>query len=180
MAKQLSGQIREVVNLSICSQEVEGKFLGRLEGGRLTESEDDESHFCVFFLPFDPDTGRVFIGHHKKSGLWLSPGGHIDEGELLSDTLRREVREELGVKEFDPSTIGSPFLLTITKIDNPPQVCREHFDIWYLMKTDGSGFNVDGREYHETEWFTLDEAMELAVQPNLGLALKVLKEEPAS
>lgn len=33
-------------------------------------------------------------------------GGHIDYGENPSDALRREVREELGIEDFTPVSMG--------------------------------------------------------------------------
>lgn len=34
-------------------------------------------------------------------GLWSLPGGHVEEGESLRDTARREVAEEIGVSLRD-------------------------------------------------------------------------------
>jgi 8-oxo-dGTP pyrophosphatase MutT (NUDIX family) len=130
------------------------------EGGALTRDDGGFYHFCVYFLPFNPKTKQVFIVHHKKSGLWLSPGGHIDKGELLLGTLNREIKEELGVANFFPK-LPKPFLITTTPINNPIQPCREHLDIWFLLKTDGSNFSVDPKEFHSTKWIGLAEAKQV-------------------
>ena len=41
--------------------------------------------------------GRVLLHRHRKLGLWLPPGGHIDPGELPDDATIRETLEETGV-----------------------------------------------------------------------------------
>jgi 8-oxo-dGTP pyrophosphatase MutT (NUDIX family) len=138
--------------------EVSKRYLERLkENDKLTRDENNKTHFCVYFLPYNPKTKQVFIVHHKKSGLWLSPGGHIDREELLLGTLNREIKEELGVADFFPE-LPKLFLISITPIDNTTQPCKEHFDIWFLLKTDGLNFNVDQHEFHNTKWMTLIEA----------------------
>lgn len=162
--KTLSEQIKEMLRLPICSEAVRNHWLKRLEEGRFTRDEYDKSHFCVYFLPYNTATKKVFIVHHKKSGLWLSPGGHIDKGETLMQTLNREIEEELGVKNKVKNEI-QPFLLTITPISNPVQPCKEHLDVWYRISTDGSGFSVDPKEFHEIRWVTLDEARQLVTDP---------------
>ncbi len=130
-------------------------------------SFDDIQSIIPYFLPYNQKTKQIFIVHHKKSGLWLFPGGHIDKDELLMKTLNREIDEELGVKNKIKGEI-KPFLLTITHINNSTQPCKEHLDIWYRFQTDGNDFNVDPREFHQTKWVSIPEAKKLVTDtPNL-------------
>jgi len=173
----LHDQIKAIINPAICNQEIADYYLKRLEKGELTRDDHNPSHFCCYFLPYNPDTKQVFIVHHKKSGLWIAPGGHIDKDEGLLQTLNREIGEELGVQNKIKEEI-KPFLLTITPIDdrgdNYP--CKEHLDIWYRFQTDGKEFNVDPREFHETRWMSVAEARELITDaPNLE-AMKKMEE----
>ena len=155
--------------------EVAEEFLGRAEEGSLTRDENDETHFCVYFVPFNPNTKEVFIVEHKKAKKWLFPGGHIDKGETLLDTLNREISEELGVPSYFP-TLENPFFLSVTHIEkNPIRPCRIHYDIWYLMKTDGANFQVDPTEFHSTKWVGISEARKLVVEPNTIQALSILE-----
>ncbi len=39
----------------------------------------------------------VLLIHHKKLGLWLPPGGHIEKDEVPDDALTREFKEELNL-----------------------------------------------------------------------------------
>ena len=174
LKSELYGQIFSITNMAICKNDgVYNAFLERLEKGMLTRDEDSKAHFCAYFLPFNPENKKFFIVHHKKSGLWLSPGGHIDAGETLLEALNREIKEELGLECFfkEPQT---PFLLTVTPINHPTQPCKEHFDIWYSVPTDGGGFNIDPREFHNTQWMTIGEAKEIVTDPANLDALKII------
>lgn len=145
----------------------------RVAQGNLTRDEDPVSHFCAYFLPYNSETKQVMFGHHKKSGKWISPGGHIDKGELLLETLNREIDEELGVRDFFTEK-PEPFLLTITNIDRDPRLCKKHFDVWHLMETDGNNFNIDMTEYYDVKWLTIPEAQELTNDEANQAALKVV------
>lgn len=175
MSNILSEQIRIVINPLICNRQVCNYWSERLNQGLLTRDENERSHFCIYFLPYNPATRQVFIAHHKKSGLWISPGGHIDKGEILMQALSREIEEELGVRGKIKEEV-KPFLLTITPINREGHFCKEHFDIWYLIPTDGSEFNIDPREFHETRWMTVAEARRLVTDPPNIEALDKIEE----
>ncbi|MDD4990072.1 MAG: NUDIX domain-containing protein [Candidatus Pacebacteria bacterium] len=167
--------IEKTINREICdSEETYREFQQRIKEGSLTRDENPLTHFGTFFLPFNPKTQQLFLVHHKKSGLWIAPGGHVDKGEVLWQTLNREICEELGVKGHFQEP-PNPFLLTITRIDNSTQPCKTHYDVWYLMDTDGDNFNVDPKEFHDTKWLTLKEAQKIVTAPTNITALNFLE-----
>lgn len=160
LAKDLLGFLNKLP-----ADKMVARYKERIEQGGLTIQEDPESHFCLYFAPYDPKTKTIFIGHHKKSGLWLFNGGHIDEGETARETLVREIGEEWGLNGNDFKAEISP-LLTITRIDNPTkQTCKEHFDIWIFIPVDKDSFSPQAEclaeEFYETGWKSIHEAKEL-------------------
>jgi NAD+ diphosphatase len=46
--------------------------------------------------------GKILLGHrhYKEISMWVCPGGRSEAGESLEETLRREVREEIGVNDL--------------------------------------------------------------------------------
>ena len=141
------------------------KFLERIREREFTKDEDSRSHLCAYFAAYDSKARKVFIGHHKKSGLWLFNGGHIDEGETMEQTLAREIGEEWGLDAND-FEINRPAMLSITEIHNPEkQPCNWHFDIWNFLDVDKNTFKPDEKkvleEFYEFGWKNLKEAREL-------------------
>ncbi len=90
------------------------------------------------------------------------------------EALNREINEELGVKEFYREE-QSPFLLTITPIESRVQPCKVHYDVWHLMPTDGSDFNIDPTEFHDTKWLTIDEARRIVTDEQNLKALEAVE-----
>ncbi|MCK9378788.1 MAG: NUDIX domain-containing protein [Candidatus Moranbacteria bacterium] len=138
-----------------------------------------KSHFCAYFAAYDPKAKQVFVGHHKKSGLWLFNGGHIDEGETMSEILVREIGEEWGLDGND-FEIKPPAFLIITEIDNPTkQPCNFHYDLWCFVSVDKNNFNPDKskllEEFHEAGWKSLDEARSLIKEKNTLLAIEFVE-----
>ena len=171
---ELTDEIKDIVSTAEGTPEVKERYTKRLESGKLTRIEDDVSHFCAYFFPYDTTTKRVFIVAHKKSGLWLSPGGHIEPGEALFATLTREIQEELGIVNPLPKD-SKPLLLSVTDIKHDTRACKVHFDMWYFLPTDGSDFHIDSDEFHETRWVLIDEARNLLEDENNLEALEFIE-----
>lgn len=52
-------------------------------------------HFTVaVFVVWE---GKVLLHRHRKLGMWLPPGGHIEKDELPDEAAVREVMEETGI-----------------------------------------------------------------------------------
>ncbi len=173
-----SREILNIVATTPGTSLVKQQFRTRLKAGRLTRDENSCSHFCVYFAGYDKVAHRVFIGHHKKSGLWLFNGGHIDRGDNITSAMLREIHEEWG----DHSTISpqlAPLLLTITEIENPTkQPCKIHFDIWFFISLDKSSFTPHAhlleKEFFDWGWKTHNEAKALIRNKETNKALSAI------
>ena len=115
-------------------------------------------HLVVYFIPVDLASGCLLLGDHRKSGLWLPPGGHVEDGESPHQALSREAEEELGITaEFHPELGGDrPFFLTVT----PTNSASSHLDVdlWFVLRVDHAArLRPDAREFAGVRWFDLDE-----------------------
>jgi len=63
------------------------------------------NHFTATGIVFNQKREILMI-HHNKLQVWLPPGGHIDENELPTDAVLREVFEETGMREMEFTTIS--------------------------------------------------------------------------
>lgn len=73
-----------------------------------------ERHFTV--TAFVSQRGGTLLHWHRKVGLWLPPGGHIEPGEDPVEAALREVIEETGMAvEIAPT--AAPFAY-----GDPPQL----------------------------------------------------------
>ncbi len=99
---------------------------------RLEKPATPPKHLVVYFVLIDPSTHELLLADHKRSRLWLPPGGHVEFNEHPKDTVLREAQEELGL---DVSFLQEePFFVTVTDI--PGEERERHTDVtlWYLIE----------------------------------------------
>lgn len=115
---ELENILNDVAETASSDGDTRIDFKKRIKEGSFSKDENKFSHFCVYFAAYDPAKKLVFIGHHKKSGLWLFNGGHLDKNETPWQAMKREIREEWGMNmEVDNF---APSMLAVTDIASNP------------------------------------------------------------
>lgn len=122
-----------------------------------TKKEGNPHHYCTFFLPYDREAGKIYLGHHIKADDWIPPGGHIEPGETPQDAAIREMEEELGLKIT--GDMLEPFDLSVKPINRPDRGCLTHYDVWHLVHLKVQEFEYLVHEYHDAGWFTIPEGL---------------------
>jgi 8-oxo-dGTP pyrophosphatase MutT (NUDIX family) len=167
---ELEKILNDIVQTIDSDENIRIDFKRRIAQGSFSKDENKFSHFCVYFAAYDPAKHLVFIGHHRKSGLWLFNGGHMDKNETPWQSLKREIKEEWGI-DMEIANLA-PALLTVTNIINNPakRSCKTHYDIWFFILLESKKFTPDNNlllnEFYEIGWKTLSEARSLAKDPN--------------
>ncbi len=57
------------------------------------------SHLACSLYIFDPSKENILLVKHKGLGVWLPPGGHVEEGELPQVAALRETFEETKIQD---------------------------------------------------------------------------------
>ncbi|MEK6951281.1 MAG: NUDIX domain-containing protein [Nanoarchaeota archaeon] len=111
---------------------------------------------CVGAVLYD-DVGRIFLMTSPKWKGYLVPGGRIEEGESEEEALRREIREELGIKITDLYRAGESVKLASSDFTDP--TVEFHFKS-YFARVESTNIEPN-HEITEYGWFTLAEARQL-------------------
>jgi 8-oxo-dGTP pyrophosphatase MutT (NUDIX family) len=130
-------------------------------------SEKTGRHFTV--AVFVVRDGKVLLHLHRKLGMWLPPGGHIERDELPDEAAVREVLEETGVSVelvgerrddvTDPAQLHRPAGVQLENIGPGHQ----HIDLIYFATPSGPA--EIGPYYGEDKvgWYGPEDWDEMAV-----------------
>ena len=134
-------------------------------GDPFSESENDHH---VTSSAFVVSTRGVILHRHRRLGIWVQPGGHIDAGELPDAACVRETKEETGlqVRHLEPIEL---FHVDVHAGPN----AHTHYDLRYVLLAEPEDPTPPEGESPDVFWFDFVSAIERA-EPSLAPALAKL------
>jgi 8-oxo-dGTP pyrophosphatase MutT (NUDIX family) len=131
--------------------------------------------------------GKTLLLWHKKLGMWLPPGGHLDTDELPHEALLREIKEETGYeaailaprrlrsKSPGVSFLPAPFHIQLEEIPSHPQ----HLDLIYVCRPINGRLKISPREHGDRRWHDLEDLkgshVRQEVRVTASLAIRLAK-----
>ncbi len=137
---------------------------------------DKPAKRCLTVVAWTIHEGKTLLVKHKKLGIWLAPGGHVEENELPQHAAEREFFEETGVKVkvISPKDVPvgttseylpPPFAMNLHWINKPSTTrgfCEQHYTLNFFVEViDASAFARQEDETDDIGWFTLEEVQKL-------------------
>jgi 8-oxo-dGTP pyrophosphatase MutT (NUDIX family) len=110
------------------------------------------AHVTASAVVLEPTGRQVLLVLHRKVGLWLQPGGHVDDDDSsLAAAALREATEETGVAGL--AVVGGPL-----RLDRHPAPCgvEHHLDVQFLVTAPGAARPVVSAESLDVRWWPVD------------------------
>jgi ADP-ribose pyrophosphatase YjhB (NUDIX family) len=115
------------------------------------------------------ERGQLLLVHKTDNDLWALPGGAMDLGESMAETVAREVKEET---DIDVAVTGVVGIYT-----NPNHVMayddgevRQQCSICFTTKLLGGQLGTSS-ETSEVEWVATDRMNSLNIHPSMRLRI---------
>jgi ADP-ribose pyrophosphatase YjhB (NUDIX family) len=108
---------------------------------------------------------KVLLVHHKKLGIWLQIGGHIELDETTDEALLREIKEECGleveilsrkVEGQDSLGLQMLYIPDGMNVHNYNETHR-HVDHVYFARAKSSQAVLEEDGANDIRWFSEDE-----------------------
>jgi len=142
-------------------------------------------HFTATVLIVYGD--RVLLHRHKKRGILLPVGGHLERDELPQEAAIREAREEAGLEialvDTDAGTAGAaPEYADARRLIRPAQLLlidmnpyHQHIDCIYYARAASDRVQPAPGESAEWHWYSREDVVAAAMPDNVrALALDAL------
>jgi 8-oxo-dGTP pyrophosphatase MutT (NUDIX family) len=157
-------RLREQFSRYRAADLTEARFITRMTelshlASACARSHFEPGHFTASAFVLSPDRRELVLIHHRKLGIWVQPGGHVDATDAdLESAARREVAEEVGLGELDPlTTSGGLFDVDIHAIPaHKQEPAHEHFDVRFAFVAKARAF-LASEEVADVRWVALSE-----------------------
>jgi len=121
--------------------------------------------YCFVATAYLVRDGQTLLLKHKKLGMWLPPGGHIEDGESPDEAVLREVLEETGLEAEFVASPRAPVLDDgrVVSLHEPHRVQIEeipghnhHIDLIYYLRAKPGAHAHRPDESDDIRWHTHD------------------------
>jgi len=166
-------QVRARTPIDHAEEESVSAFLRHVErlvaaGADPFDERDDPVHVTGSAIVVG-ERGTVLL-EHRRLGMWLQPGGHIDPGEDPWDAARREAAEETGL-----DVVFHDGRVELVHVDvHAGGRGHTHLDLRYLLDGGSADPDPPAGESQAVAWFAWPAAVERAGDPRLAGLLGVL------
>jgi len=176
--------LREQLSGYVPANATEAAFIQRMlelsqAEGACERSHFGPGHFTASAFVLSPDRRDLVLIHHKKLGIWVQPGGHVEPADAdLLGAARREVEEEVGLSDLEPlaNAGGSPVfdvdihLIPARKADP----AHEHFDVRFAFVAKTREL-VHSEEVADLRWVPLADVAQLGTDESVLRAVRKLR-----
>ena len=143
-------------------------------------SHFEPGHFTASAFVLSPDHRDIVLIHHKKLGIWVQPGGHVEGADAdLMSAARREVLEEVGLAELEPFGSGASLIFDVDIHSIPARKAdpaHEHFDVRFAFVSPTREL-VLSEEVSDVKWVALDEVRQVATDDSVMRAVEKLRQQ---
>ncbi len=141
---------------------------------RIEKPDIPPKHIVSYFLPFDSEKKKILLTDHKKSGLLLPAGGHVEPGENPRTAAKRELSEELFID--NPEFLFNGFPIFISQAVTVGQNFHTDVSLWFVVGYDSTEeIRYDEREFKGVNWFSFDEIPYDKADPHMERFVQKLK-----
>jgi 8-oxo-dGTP pyrophosphatase MutT (NUDIX family) len=122
----------------------------------LSRHHFEPGHLTASAFVLSPEGDALLLIFHRKLGIWVQPGGHIEPTDAdLEAAARREVAEEVGLSLVEPA--ASIFDVDIHAIPaRKDEPAHEHFDVRFCLRAPTRAF-VASDEVADARWVASSE-----------------------
>jgi 8-oxo-dGTP diphosphatase len=106
---------------------------------------------CVLFKD-----DKVLLLQKPRRGWWVAPGGKMETGESIKDTVIREYREETGIFLKNPTVKG-----VFTIIIQDEGLIVSEWMLFTFLATEFDGENLEQSEEGKIEWHNIEDVKHL-------------------
>jgi 8-oxo-dGTP pyrophosphatase MutT (NUDIX family) len=131
-------------------------------------------HLTASGFVLSPEGDAVLLIFHKKLGIWVQPGGHVEASDAsLAAAARREVAEEVGLTlpfEAQASVFDIDIHAIPARKDEPP---HEHFDVRFCFQSPTRSIAIND-EVVDARWAPLAQIDQLTTDESVLRAIRKL------
>ena len=147
--------------------------------GACERSHFAPGHFTASAFVLSPDRRDLVLIFHKKLGIWVQPGGHLEATDGgVQDAARREVLEEVGLGDLAPLTRGASPLFDVDIHVIPArkqEPAHEHFDVRFAFVASTREL-IHTDEVADLRWVPLADVERMGTDESVLRAVKKLRE----